>query len=92
MTAHVRSLPIRDVRCYPKTPVERVSANSFRITTLGKEVDAELHMVFMGLWEPGEMVLILKERGLLAFAEAMQPCGFSAWLPGLCSDCVNSRG
>jgi hypothetical protein len=44
---------------------EQVSANTFRNTTLGKEVDVDLHMVFMGLWEPWEMVLILEERGLL---------------------------
>jgi hypothetical protein len=44
---------------------EKVSANTFRNTTLGKEVDVDLHMVFMGLWEPWEMVLILEERGLL---------------------------
>jgi hypothetical protein len=44
---------------------EQVSANTFRNTTLGKEVDVDLHMVFIGLSEPWEMIHVLEEHGLL---------------------------
>jgi hypothetical protein len=44
---------------------EQVSANTSKNTTLGNEVDVDLHMVFMGLWAPWDMVIILEERGLL---------------------------
>ena len=44
---------------------EQVSANTFRNTTLGNAVNVDLHMVFMGLWEPSDMVHILKQYGLL---------------------------
>src|SRR5262245_20004457 len=44
---------------------ERVSDNSWRKTTLGKEVNLDLHMVFMGLWEPSDMVNVLEDWWLL---------------------------
>jgi hypothetical protein len=44
---------------------EQVSANTSKNTTLGNEVNVDLHMVFMGLWDPGDMVIILDQNGLL---------------------------
>jgi hypothetical protein len=44
---------------------EQLSENTSRDTVLGKEVNLSLYMVFMGLWEPWEMVHILEEHGLL---------------------------
>jgi hypothetical protein len=44
---------------------EQLSENTSRDTPLGKEVNLSLHMVFMGLWEPWEMVHILADDGLI---------------------------
>jgi hypothetical protein len=44
---------------------EQLSENTSRDTVLGKEVNLSLYMVFMGLWEPWEMVHILEEHGCL---------------------------
>jgi hypothetical protein len=43
---------------------EQLSENTSRDTALGKEFNLSLHMVFMGLWEPWEMVHILEQHGL----------------------------
>jgi hypothetical protein len=44
---------------------EQVSANTFRNTTLGNELKVDLYEVFMGLWEPWDMIHVLEEHGLL---------------------------
>jgi hypothetical protein len=44
---------------------EQVSLDTCRNTALGDELNVDLHMVFMGLWEPGDMVYILEKNGLL---------------------------
>jgi hypothetical protein len=42
---------------------EQVSANTFRNTTLGNELKVDLYEVFMGLWEPWDMIHVLEEHG-----------------------------
>jgi len=44
---------------------EQVSANTFRNTSLGNELKVDLYEVFMGLWEPWDMIHVLEEHGLL---------------------------
>jgi hypothetical protein len=44
---------------------EQVSANTFRNSTFGNELKVDLHKVFMGLWEPWDMIHVLEEHGLL---------------------------
>ena len=44
---------------------EQVSAKTFGSTAVGNEVNVDLHIVFMGLCEPWEMVHILEQNGLL---------------------------
>jgi hypothetical protein len=44
---------------------EQLPKNSSRDTALGKEFNLSLQMVFMGLWEPWDMIHVLEEQRLL---------------------------
>jgi hypothetical protein len=45
-----------------QVPGER---DAFQATALGKEIDVELHMVFIGLWDYGNALEILLDRGFM---------------------------
>jgi hypothetical protein len=44
---------------------ERVSKNTFRSTSLGLALNVDLQTVFMGYWDTYDMILILREYGLI---------------------------
>ena len=49
---------------------EPVGEEQTRSTKLGKELDLEIVMVFIGLWHEVEMIGILEDRGLIDEASA----------------------
>jgi hypothetical protein len=44
---------------------QRTLDNSSKNTPLGNELNVDLHMVFLGLWEPLSMIGTLEDQGLL---------------------------
>ena len=44
--------------------------NTTRNTELGKELNFDLYMVFMGLWEPWDAIYVLEEGGLISNDDA----------------------
>jgi hypothetical protein len=44
---------------------EQISPNSWRSTPLGRALDVDLFMVFLGIWEPWEVPYILEKYGLI---------------------------
>jgi len=48
---------------------ERTGATTEQATPLGKELDVDLFMVFIGMWDPWEVPGILLDRGLINESE-----------------------
>jgi hypothetical protein len=54
--------------------VERISSDTWQNTPLGKELDVDLLLVFMGFFEASEVALILEHHGLIDERELDSLC------------------